>query len=68
LVSSELNILDQYKSGQSDQEFWSFIGNPAYRMLEKLIVNDSKRDPRFKEILFDKIDEMVEEINKRYSK
>jgi DNA-binding HxlR family transcriptional regulator len=66
IIDYELNIREQYKSGQSNAEFWQFLGNPAYRRIEMMIVDECKEDEGYKKILFKKIDEIISEIKGRY--
>lgn len=56
-VEYDLKI-DEKESGA---EFWKFIGNPMYRMLEKGIADNCRRSPKYKEKIFEKIELLLKE-------
>jgi DNA-binding HxlR family transcriptional regulator len=47
---------------ESDKEFWNFIGNPMYRMLERSTVEKCRNNERYKIKLFEKINLLIEEL------
>ena len=44
---------------QSDAEFWSLVGNPMYRMIEKGIVDNCRESEIYRKTLFEKIDFLI---------
>jgi len=42
--------------------FWTFVGNPLYRMLEKSIVEDCRNSEKYQKRLFEKIDVLINEL------
>ena len=46
----------------SDKAFWTFVGNPLYRMHEKRVVEKCRASKRYKKLLFEKIRILVEEL------
>jgi DNA-binding HxlR family transcriptional regulator len=47
---------------ESDAEFWNFVGNPLYRLIEKSITLDCRHSEEYRKRLFEKIDAMVNEL------
>jgi len=47
---------------ESDAVFWNFVGNPLYRMLEKSIVEDCRNSEEYRKKLFEKIDNLINEL------
>ncbi len=46
----------------SDKAFWTFVGNPLYRMHEKNIVEKCRSSDRYKKMLFEKIAILIDEL------
>lgn len=44
---------------ESDNEFWTFFGNPLYRMLEKVIAENCRVSIRYRTMFFEKLDTML---------
>ena len=49
---------------ESYEDFWNFIGNPFFRMLEKMISENCRESERYKSRLFEKISNSTGIINK----
>lgn len=47
---------------ESDAAFWKFIGNPLYRMHEKVIAENCRDSEEYKKRLFEKIDTLLNEL------
>jgi hypothetical protein len=41
---------------ESDAEFWRFVGNPLYRILEKSIADKCRDSVRYRMKFFEKLD------------
>ena len=50
-VNYDLKIDEQ----QSDAEFWNFVGNPLYRMLEKNIAENCRESTEYRKKFFEKV-------------
>jgi DNA-binding HxlR family transcriptional regulator len=46
---------------ESNRQFWTFIGNPLYRMTESQIAENCRSD-RYREKLFEKIDVLIDDL------
>jgi hypothetical protein len=46
----------------SDNEFWTFFGNPLYRMLEKIIAENCRVSIRYRTMFFEKLEIMLKKI------
>jgi|GEM_PF-3282382 DNA-binding transcriptional ArsR family regulator len=46
----------------SDAEFWKFIGNPMYRVLEKSVAENCRQSMEYKKKFFEKIDLFIEKL------
>jgi hypothetical protein len=42
-------------------DFWRFVGNPMYRMLERSILEDCRHSEEYKKKLFEKIEGLITE-------
>jgi hypothetical protein len=62
----ELKAYVQYELKTSEtmskRDFWRFIGNPVYRMLERSVLEDCRRSEEYKKKLHEKIDGLINEI------
>jgi len=57
-VEYDLNV-DKHKS---NADFWNFVGNPLYRLSEKSIAEKCRSSDKYKQLLFEKIDLLVNEL------
>jgi len=46
----------------SNRDFWKFVGNPMYRMLERSVLEDCRHSKEYKKKLFERIDSLINEI------
>jgi DNA-binding HxlR family transcriptional regulator len=46
----------------SNRDFWKFVGNPTYRMLERSVLEDCRHSERYKRKLFEKIEDLISQI------
>jgi DNA-binding HxlR family transcriptional regulator len=62
----ELKAYVQYElktsETMSNRDFWRFVGNPMYRMLERSVLEHCRCSEQYKDKLFEKIDSLVSEI------
>lgn len=58
VVNFQLNI----DENESDAEFWKFIGNPMYRLLEKSIADRCRKSLDYKKKFFEKIEVLIEKF------
>ena len=62
----ELRAYIQYElktnETMSNRDFWKFVGNPMYRMLERSVLEDCRHSERYKRKLFEKIEGLISEI------
>ena len=60
---SELKTYIKYElkidAGVSDNEFWTFFGNPLYRMLEKIIAENCRVSIRYRTVFFEKLETVL---------
>jgi DNA-binding HxlR family transcriptional regulator len=68
LELKEVVIFDLNHKFDSNEVFWKLIGNPMYRMLEKSIANKCRDCPRYKEKLFNKVQEFETQFNAKFQK
>jgi DNA-binding HxlR family transcriptional regulator len=65
LYLHELQAYVQYElktsENMTNRDFWIFIGNPMYRMLERSILEDCRHSERYKGKLFGKIETLISE-------
>jgi DNA-binding HxlR family transcriptional regulator len=61
-LKSVINFDLEISKYESDEAFWKFVGNPAYRMQEKSIVEDCRSSEEYKKRLFKKIDLLINEL------
>jgi DNA-binding HxlR family transcriptional regulator len=47
---------------ESHAVFWNFVGNPLYRMLERIIVEDCRHSEEYRKKLFEKIDDLISKL------
>ena len=50
---------DKFKS---NADFWKFVGNPMYRMHERTVAENCRDSERYRRLLFEKIDVLVDEL------
>jgi len=60
VVNFQLNI----DENESDAEFWKFVGNPMYRLLEKSIADRCRESLDYKKKFFEKIETLIEKIRR----
>jgi DNA-binding HxlR family transcriptional regulator len=58
-LKSFVNYDLKIEKTQSDAEFWSLVGNPLYRMLEKSIVEKCRDSEEYRKMLFEKIEILI---------
>jgi hypothetical protein len=62
----ELKTYVQYElktsENMSNRDFWKFVGNPMYRLLERSVLEDCRHSEEYKKKLFEKIDSLTNEI------
>jgi DNA-binding HxlR family transcriptional regulator len=63
LIGYDLKIDKQ----ESDAAFWNFIGNPFYRMHERIIAETCRESERYKDKLFEKIATMINQLRSHKS-
>jgi DNA-binding transcriptional ArsR family regulator len=56
-VNYDLKIDEQ----QNDAEFWKFVGNPLYRILEKSIADNCRESVEYREKFFEKVEFLLKE-------
>lgn len=61
-LKSFINYDLEISNFESDEAFWKFVGNPAYRMQEESIVKNCRASEVYKKKLFEKIDLLVNEL------
>ena len=63
LCLHELKAYVQYELKTSEtminRDFWRFVGNPMYRMLERSILEDCRHNEEYKKKLFEKIEGLI---------
>jgi hypothetical protein len=62
-LKSFINYDLKLHDSESDSEFWRFVGNPLYRMLEKGLAENCKASGRYKKKLFEKIQSLLDDQN-----
>lgn len=50
------------KGGESDQALWTFLANPLYRLHEKTAAEKCRNSDKYKEMLFKKIELLIDNI------
>ena len=62
----ELKAYVQYElkttETMSNRDFWKFVGNPMYRMLERSVLEDCRHSEEYKKKLFERIEVLANEI------
>ena len=61
-LKSVINYDLEISKFENDEAFWKFVGNPAYRMQERSIVEDCRASEEYKRMLFEKIDLLINEL------
>lgn len=62
-LKSFINYDLKLQESESDSEFWRFVGNPLYRMLEKGLAENCRASERYKKKLFEKIQLLLDDQN-----